>query len=142
VLLTGIVPGTCGPSTRNTCHDDPLIHNPCYLADEFWSPRAVNALFSGPPAFITMPLLSLDSGRVVAYDQDGDSRSNRVLSFAGIFTVASIQHTLPVVKNEGYTKSLSRKVELGCWESTAGDGARIQDSSTPNGSLSLSRAPS
>ena len=49
-----------------------------------------------------MPLLSLDSGRVVAYEKEGDPQSNRVLlTFAGIFTVASVQHTLPVVKEQG-----------------------------------------
>jgi len=48
-----------------------------------------------------MHLLSLNSGRVVAYDQDGDPRSNRVLSFTGIFTIGSIQHTLHVVKERG-----------------------------------------
>jgi hypothetical protein len=49
-----------------------------------------------------MPLLSLDSGRVVAYEQDGDPQSNRVLLFfAGIFVVGSIQHSYPVVKEQG-----------------------------------------
>ena len=49
-----------------------------------------------------MPLLTLDSDRVVAYDQDGDPRSNRVLLFfAGIFTIGSIKHSFPVVKDQG-----------------------------------------
>lgn len=49
-----------------------------------------------------MPLLTLGSGRVVAYEQDGDPGSNRVLLFfAGIFVVASIDHSYPVVKDQG-----------------------------------------
>ena len=49
-----------------------------------------------------MPLLTLDSGRVVAYEQDGDPRSNRVLLFfAGIFVTGSIKHSFPVVKDQG-----------------------------------------
>ena len=49
-----------------------------------------------------MPLLALDSGRVIAYDQDGDHQSNRVLLFfAGIFAVGSITHTHPVVREQG-----------------------------------------
>ena len=49
-----------------------------------------------------MPLLTLDSGRVVAYEQDGDPQSNRVLLlFAGIFVVASVRHPLPVIKEQG-----------------------------------------
>ena len=49
-----------------------------------------------------MPSLSLDSGRVVAYEHDGDPRSNRVLLFfAGIFTIGSAQHSFPVVKEQG-----------------------------------------
>jgi len=49
-----------------------------------------------------MPLLTLDSGRVVSYAQDGDPNSNRVLLFfAGIFAVGSISHTHPVIKEQG-----------------------------------------
>ena len=49
-----------------------------------------------------MPLLTLDSGRVVAYEQDGDLKSNRVLLFfAGIFSIGSIKYTFPVVKENG-----------------------------------------
>jgi hypothetical protein len=49
-----------------------------------------------------MPILTLDSGRVIAYDQDGDPQSNRVLLFfAGIFTIGSIRYPLPVVKEKG-----------------------------------------
>jgi len=49
-----------------------------------------------------MPLLTLDSGRVVAYEQSGDVQSNRVfVFFAGIFAVASNRHSLPVVKEQG-----------------------------------------
>ena len=49
-----------------------------------------------------MPLLTLDSGRVVAYEQDGDLESDRVLLFfAGIFATGSIKYTLPVVKEKG-----------------------------------------
>jgi len=49
-----------------------------------------------------MPSLSLDSGRVVAYEQDGDPQSNRVLLFfAEIFAIGSIQYTFPVVKEQG-----------------------------------------
>ncbi|KAF9645686.1 hypothetical protein BDM02DRAFT_480309 [Thelephora ganbajun] len=49
-----------------------------------------------------MPLLTLDSGRVIAYDQDGDPESNNVLLFfAGIFTIGSIKYTFPVVKEKG-----------------------------------------
>ena len=49
-----------------------------------------------------MTLLTLDSGRVVAYEQDGDPQSNRVLLFlAGIFAIGSIRHSLPVVKEKG-----------------------------------------
>ena len=49
-----------------------------------------------------MPLLTLDSGRVIAYEQDGDSNSDRVLLFfAGIFAIGSIRYTLPVVKEKG-----------------------------------------
>lgn len=49
-----------------------------------------------------MPLLTLDSGRVIAYEQDGDHQSNRVLLFfAGIFAIGSIQYSFPVVKEQG-----------------------------------------
>jgi len=49
-----------------------------------------------------MPLLTLDSGRVVAYSQDGDPQSNRVLLFfAGIFSTGATKFTLPVVKEKG-----------------------------------------
>jgi len=49
-----------------------------------------------------MPLLTLDSGRVVAYEQDGDLKSDRVLLFfAGIFSIGSIKYTFPVVKEKG-----------------------------------------
>jgi hypothetical protein len=49
-----------------------------------------------------MPLLTLDSGRVVAYEQDGDLQSDRVLLFfAGIFSIGSIRHPSPVVKEKG-----------------------------------------
>lgn len=49
-----------------------------------------------------MPLLTLGSGRVVAYEQDGDPQSDHVLLFfAGIFAVGSIGHTFPVVKEKG-----------------------------------------
>lgn len=49
-----------------------------------------------------MPLLTLDSGRVIAYEQDGDLQSNQVLLFfAGIFAIGTIQHTFPIVKEKG-----------------------------------------
>lgn len=49
-----------------------------------------------------MILLTLDSGRVIAYEQDGDPQSNRVLLFfPGIFSVGSIRYTFPVVKEQG-----------------------------------------
>ncbi|KAF9782861.1 hypothetical protein BJ322DRAFT_1073122 [Thelephora terrestris] len=49
-----------------------------------------------------MPLLTLDPGRVVAYHQDGDPQSNDVLLFfAGIFSIGSIKHTFPIVKEKG-----------------------------------------
>lgn len=49
-----------------------------------------------------MPLITLDSGRVVAYEQDGDPKSNRVLLFfSGIFAVGSINHSFPVTKEQG-----------------------------------------
>jgi len=49
-----------------------------------------------------MPLLTLDSGRVIAYEQDGDPKSNRVLLFfAGIFSIGSIKYSFPVVKEKG-----------------------------------------
>ena len=49
-----------------------------------------------------MPLLTLDSGRVVAYEQDGDPHSNHVLLFfSGIFAVGTISYTFPVVKEKG-----------------------------------------
>ena len=70
-----------------------VIYNPTGKQDDI-----IIILFSG----LTMLLLSSDFGRVVAYNQEGDSQSNRVLpSFAGILTVASIQHMLPVVKAQG-----------------------------------------
>jgi len=49
-----------------------------------------------------MHLLTLDSGRVVAYEQDGDFKNNRVLLFfAGIFAIGSINYSFPVVKEKG-----------------------------------------
>lgn len=49
-----------------------------------------------------MPLLTLDSGRVIAYEQDGNPQSDQVLLFfAGIFAIGSIRHTFPVVKEKG-----------------------------------------
>ena len=49
-----------------------------------------------------MPLLTLDSGRVVAYEQDGNPQSNQIpLFFAGIFAIGSIRHTFPVVTERG-----------------------------------------
>lgn len=49
-----------------------------------------------------MPILTLDSGRVIAYEQDGNPQSNQVLLFfAGIFAIGSIRHTSPVVKERG-----------------------------------------
>ena len=49
-----------------------------------------------------MQLLTLDSGRVISYEQDGDPRSNQVLLFfAGIFAVGSIKYSFPVVKEKG-----------------------------------------
>jgi hypothetical protein len=49
-----------------------------------------------------MVLLTLDSGRVIAYEQDGDPQSNHVLLFfAGIFAIGSIRYTLPVTKEKG-----------------------------------------
>ena len=55
-----------------------------------------------PPIFIAMPLLTLDSGRVIAYEQDGDPQSNQVLLFfAGIFAIGSIRHSFSIVKERG-----------------------------------------
>ena len=49
-----------------------------------------------------MPLLTLNSGRVVAYEQDGDPQSNSVLLFfAGIFSIGSIRYSFPIVKEKG-----------------------------------------
>lgn len=49
-----------------------------------------------------MPLLTLDSGRVIAYEQDGDTQSDRVLLFfAGIFAIGTIKYSFPVVKEKG-----------------------------------------
>ena len=49
-----------------------------------------------------MPLLTLDSDRIVAYEQDGDLQSDRVLLFfAGIFAIGSIKYTFPVVREQG-----------------------------------------
>ena len=49
-----------------------------------------------------MPLLTLESGRVIAYEQDGDLQSDRVLLFfAGIFAIGSIRYSSPVVKEKG-----------------------------------------
>lgn len=71
-----------------------------------------------------MPLLTLNSGRVVAYAQDGEPRSNRVLLFfVGIFVVGSIKHSYPVVKDQGLYHVV---VTLPGW----GDASPVPPSST------------
>ena len=55
-----------------------------------------------PLVSIAMTLLTLNSGRVIAYEQDGDPQSNKVLLFfSGIFATGTIRYPSPVVKEKG-----------------------------------------